>query len=438
MTQVPKLISLGVVLLLGLGPATAQANTELTPVERLGKELFFDAISEPASQSCASCHLSKAGWTGGIAGINIHGAVYRGAQRQRFGNRKPPTVAYAPFSPVLHFNMGEGVFVGGMLWDGRATGEELGNPAADQALGPFLVDPEQNMPSEQAVCVVVAASKYADLFEEVWGAGSLDCSDAGVDAMYDRVGLSIAAYEGSHEVSPFDSVFDDYWSACLAAGNDPEECGKAEGDKAVLDPDGILTDQEFDGLIEFGEYCSACHVSHVPGPGGLPPLFTDFTFENIGVPKNPENPFYRMDEVLGDDGLPINPDGDAFIDLGLGGFLADHPNPVWQAMAAENDGKHKVPTVRNVDKRAGFGFPKAYMHNGVFKSLEEVVHFYNTRDVPAEGWPPPEVDRNVNREILEGVPLGNLELDDEAEAAIVAFLKTLNDRTVVKKNGAKK
>ena len=102
-------------------------------------------------------------------------------------------------------------------------------------------------------------------------------------------------------------------------------------------------------------------------------------------------------------------------------------------MADENDGKHKVPTLRNVDKRPGRGFPKAYMHNGAFKSLEEVVHFYNTRDVVSEGWPPPEVDRNVNRDILEGVPLGNLELDEEAEAAIVAFLKTLSDRTEAKK-----
>jgi cytochrome c peroxidase len=406
---------------------------DLTPKQQLGKNLFFDAISEPASQSCASCHSSKAGWTGPIAGINIHGAVYRGAQRQRFGNRKPPTAAYSPFSPVFNFDTVEGVFVGGMLWDGRATGDDLGNPAADQALGPFLVDPEQNMPSKRAVCEVVAASKYADLFEEVWGPGSLDCSEAGVDEMYDRIGLSIAAYEASHEVSPFDSVFDDYWRACLVAGNDQETCGKAEGDKAVLDPEGILTDQEFDGLIEFGEYCSVCHVSHAQGPDGLPPLFTDFTFANIGVPKNLENPFYRMDEVLGDDGLPINPDGDAFIDLGLGGFLAAHPNPVWTAMADENDGKHKVPTLRNVDKRPGRGFPKAYMHNGAFKSLEEVVHFYNTRDVVAESWPPPEVDRNVNRDILEGVPLGNLELDEEAEAAIVAFLKTLSDRTEAKK-----
>jgi cytochrome c peroxidase len=89
-------------------------------------------------------------------------------------------------------------------------------------------------------------------------------------------------------------------------------------------------------------------------------------------------------------------------------------------MAAENYGKHKVPTLRNVDKRPGKQFPKAFAHNGVFKSLEEITHFYNTRDV--EDWPPPEVPENVNED-----ELGNLGLTAEEEAAIVAFMKTLSD-----------
>jgi cytochrome c peroxidase len=165
----------------------------------------------------------------------------------------------------------------------------------------------------------------------------------------------------------------------------------AAGDKAQLDPHGILSAQEFDGLIEFGEYCSACHISHEAGPGGVPPLFTDNRFDNIGVPKNPENPFYRMDKVYLDDGSQINPEGKDWIDLGLGGFLRTRPE--WADLADENDGKFRTPTLRNVDKRPGKGFPKAFMHNGVFKSLEEVVHFYNTRDVPGAGWAPPEVDR---------------------------------------------
>ncbi len=399
-----------------IGGSAAAEDAALSPEEQLGKQLFFDKISDPPWVSCASCHGPAAGWTGAIAGINLHGAVYRGAVPTRFGDRKPPTSAYATFSPVFSLDTDTGDAMGGNFWDGRATGEKLGNPAADQALGPFLNPVEQNMPSPQAVCERVAASKYAGLFEDVWGPGSLDCSDEGIETTYDQIGLSIATFEGSAEVSPFSSKFDAYWMACLDAGNDPSDCGLAEGEKEVLDPTSILSEMEWDGLIEYGEYCAPCHVSNVPGPDGLPPLFTAFTYDNIGVPRNPENPFYDS---------PFNPDGDAFVDRGLGNFLRSRPE--WAKFASQNDGKFKIPTVRNVDKRPGKGFPKAYMHNGVFKSLEEVVHFYNTRDVPEENWPPPEVPENVNREILEGVPLGNLELSAEAEHATVAFLKTLSD-----------
>jgi cytochrome c peroxidase len=406
--------------------ALAAKPSSLTPMEQLGKELFFDKISSPAKNiSCAACHTPSTGWTGPVAGINLHGAVYRAAVPTRFGDRKPPSSAYAGFSPVFHYDAAAGEFFGGNFWDGRATGERLGSPTAEQALGPPLNPVEQNMPSKQAVCEHVARSKYAGLFEQVWGKGSLDCSTAGVDATYDRFGLSIAAYEDSAEVNPFSSKFDLYWQTCLAAGNSEEACGLAEGEQSVLDPQAILSDQEFDGLIEFGEYCAECHVSHKAGPNGLPPLFTDFSFENIGVPKNPENPFYKMDTVYLDDGSPINPLGADFIDFGLGDFLRSRLE--WEHLAAENDGKFRTPTLRNVDLRPGVGFPKAYMHNGVFKSLEEVVHFYNTRDVPGAGWVPPEVPANVNRDLFEGVPLGNLELDAEAEAATVAFLKTLSD-----------
>jgi cytochrome c peroxidase len=417
-----------VALILIAGHTAATGQASLTAEEQLGKQLFFDNISSPArSQSCASCHGPRAGWTGAVAGINIHGSVYRGAYPTRFGNRKPPASSYATFSPVFHYDSAEGLFVGGNFWDGRATGERLGNPAADQALGPFLNPVEQNMPSKAAVCEHVSNARYARLFEQVWGPGSLDCSPAGVDATYDRIGLAIAAYEASPEVSPFDSRFDDYWRACLSAGNSGEACGLGDGPQALLDPYGIFTAQEFDGLIEFGEYCSPCHISTEPGPGGVPPLFTDFTFDNVGTPRNPENPFYAMDDVYLESGEPINSLGEDWIDYGLGDFLRTRPE--WAGMAVLHDGKHKVPTIRNVDKRPGPGFTKAYLHNGVFKSLKEVVHFYNTRDVAAEGWPPPEVDVNVNRELLAGKPLGDLGLTNEEEDAIVAFMKTLTDRT---------
>lgn len=417
----------GFLIITGTIAATQPAG--LSPVEQLGKDLFFDNISQPAqSMSCASCHAPNAGWTGGVAGPNVHGGVYRGAAPTRFGNRKPPSAAYATFAPVFHLDGVTGEFAGGNFWDGRATGERLGNPAAEQALGPFLNPVEQNMPGKEAVCMQVAGSKYAALFEYVWGPGSLDCSPAGIDATYDRFGLSIAAYEGSAEVSPFNSRFDDYRRACLAAGNDAEACGHAEGDKVVLDPAQVLTDLEWDGLIEFGEYCSSCHDS--TGSAEQPPLFTNFTFHNLGVPRNPDNPFYKMDRIYLDDGSAINPDGDAWIDFGLGDFLRSRPD--YAHLAPAHDGKHRTPTLRNVDKRPGNGFPKPYMHNGALKSLKEVVQFYNTRDLPAANWPAPEVSVNVNRDILEGVPLGNFQLDDHKVDAIVAFLRTLTDRDVKK------
>jgi cytochrome c peroxidase len=180
-----------------------------------------------------------------------------------------------------------------------------------------------------------------------------------------------------------------------------------------------LTPQELWGLelFEGKGMCSACHPSEWDGEEQLP-LFTDFTFDNLGTPKNPDNPFYKMDKVYLSDGSPINPAGAAWIDEGLGGFLASRDE--WSEMAADNMGKHKVPTLRNVGKKPGNGFTKAYMHNGVFKSLKEVVHFYNTRDV--KEWPAPEVAENINSD-----ELGNLGLTDAEEDAIVAFMMTLSD-----------
>ena len=387
---------------MALGFVASQAKSgdvELTPIEQLGKNLFFDKLSSPDSMSCADCHAPDVGFTGAVAGINRHGAVYRGAVPQRFGNRKPPSAAYATLSPVFYYDDVEGLFIGGNFWDGRATGEVLGNPAADQALGPFLNPVEQNNASKMAVLEQVASSKYAKLWEEVWGDPISYGTPEDIALNYDRIGLAIAAYEASSEVNQFSSKYDLYLA------------GEVE-----------LTEQETWGLELFEEKgkCALCHPSQpdteVEPP--QPPLFTDFTFDNLGTPKNPDNPFYSMDTVYLDDGTPINPIGSAWIDPGLGGFLME--NSTYSDKAGENWGKHKVPTLRNVAKSSGNNFPKAFMHNGVFKSLKEVVHFYNTRDV--EMWPPPEVVENVNKD-----ELGDLGLTDAEEDAIVAFMKTLSD-----------
>lgn len=363
---------------------------DLTSIEQLGKFLFFDTnLSTPPGQSCAACHAPDVGFTGPASEINAHGAVYPGAVHTRFGNRKPPSAAYAD-GPVLSYDPLEEVWVGGTFWDGRATGWTLGDPLAEQAQGPFLNALEQNNPNARLVCRRVAQSAYAGLFEQVWGPGSLDFVH-NVPLMYERIARSIAAYERSTEVNPFSSKYD-YWLAGMATLTEEEEWWR----------------QLFNDPLKGN--CAACHLSE-PGPGGEPPLFTDFTYDNLGVPPNPENPFYNMPPNW-------NPAGPAWVDPGLGGFLsaAGYPPEVYESEM----GKHKVPSLRNVGLRPSPDFVKAFGHNGFFKSLEEITHFYNTRDV--EPWPLPEVPENVNVD-----ELGNLGLTLEEEAAIVAFMRTLTD-----------
>ena len=375
--------ALAVMLFVAHAPAT-----DLTPMEQLGKLLFFDVnLSSPAGQACATCHGPATGWTSTDSELNLELGVYHGAIESRFGNRKPPASAYAD-APPLYFDEEDGVWVGGTFWDGRATGWTLGDPLAEQAMGPFLNPVEQNIPFAKQVILKIAQSKYAGLFEQVWGKGSLDAVND-VEGTYIKIARSIAAYERSEEVNPFSSKFDAY-----------------------LDKKAKLTRQEAEGLKLFNGKgkCNACHLSK-PGRDGEPPLFTDFTYDNLGLPKNPHNPFYAQPPK-------INPDGANWVDYGLGDFLrsAGFPAEVYEPQL----GKHKVPSLRNVDKRPTPEFVKAFGHNGAFKSLEQIVHFYNTRDVKA--WPAPEVPMNVNT-----AELGNLKLTASEEAALVAFLKTLTD-----------
>ncbi len=403
----------------GMSPAL---TGDFTPIEQLGRSIFLDeTLSLNENQSCASCHDPAAGWTGPSTLINAHGAVYEGSIPGAFGDRKPPSAAYATQSPILFVDR-KGVFMGGNFWDGRATGERLGNPAAEQAQGPFLNPKEQALPDSACVVHRVCLAPYSVGLDDVvpgacaiswptdtetvcrspsgWVALSAADREQSYTA-YDLIAFAIAAYEGSPEVNAFSSKFDQ------AHG------GKGTGTKASKVK---LSNEEQRGLALFrgkGK-CAKCHTLD-----DKPALFTDFTFDNLGIPTNPENPVYAT-----------VPD---FVDAGLGGFLASRSDYV--GYAPENQGKHKVPTLRNV-ALGPEGRVKAYGHNGYFKSLEGIVHFYNTRDVKptcpgayteeealaAACWPAPEVAENLNT-----AELGDLGLKPEDEAAIVAFLKTLSD-----------
>lgn len=352
---------------------------DLSPIEQLGKELFFDTnLSVPAGQACGSCHAPETGFTGPSSSVNSRTGVYPGAAPSRYGNRKPPSVAYMSFSPKREYKADDETWVGGQFWDGRADG------LVAQAKGPFLNPLEMNNASAADVVNKVRQSSYRALFDHVFGRTSLDAQSS--DTAFDQIAQAIAAYESSHEVNPFNSKYDAYLA------------------KRVT-----LTPQEQRGLQLFAEKanCASCHP-HETGADGSPPLFTDFTYDNLGAPRNEKNPFYRAPKS-------VNADGTTYRDLGVGASVSQ----------PEHYGKVKVPTLRNVAKRPDRDFVKCYLHNGVFKSLKEVVHFYNTRDQEPDQFAPADVPETVNHK-----ELGNLGLTDEEEDDLIAFLETLSDISI--------
>jgi cytochrome c peroxidase len=369
--KVPILLQLVFTIILtgcGGGGSSSTAVDIQALKEELGGEIFADTnLSEPAGQSCASCHEAQFGFAD--PNTDSSNPVSEGAVTGRFGDRNAPTAAYTSFVPAFSIN-NAGEFVGGLFVDGRAA------TLVEQAKAPFLNPLEMANPDKASVIAKIRSSAYATLFEQVYGAGSLNDTDTA----FDQVADALAAFEGTDEFNPFTSKFDFFLA------------GQVQ-----------LTAQERRGFVLFDGkgQCFACHEVT---------LFTNNTYSNIGVPKNPDNPFYTMPPVY-------NPAGAAFVDLGLGA------NPA--VMSPFENGKFRVPTLRNVALTA------PYMHNGVFQTLEQVVDFYNTRDVlpvcPTDVvepncWPLPEVPDNVDTQSMGNLGLTQGEVDD-----IVAFLQTLTD-----------
>jgi cytochrome c peroxidase len=415
--------------------------------------LFFDTtLSNPPGMSCATCHAPQAGWAFPKSNINLTLGPVPGIVPGRFGNRKPPTISYAAYLPKgpPTFNANAQVYVGGLFFDGRA------NDLISQASFPLqnpneMNDIVHNVGSPDLVVQKVASGPSAALFKQVYGPAVFTQPSSQV---FLQITSAIATFEATPEVSPFSSQYDAYLSG-----------------KATLNPAAMIGLQLFTGTttgrpggqpFTRSANCVICHS--IPGSTSAgPDLFTGSAFVNTGVPKNPNNPFYNQTNATADP-LGFNPLGAAFIDYGLGANLYVAMGlPAGNAGTASNgrgdylaiNGTFKTPTLRNVDKRPGGGFVKDYGHNGVFKSLKQVVHFYNARNLttapgevidftkphPYAGlkgkplFPAPEYPNPTTLQNPTGAPdglVGNLGLTDEEENDIVAFLQTLSDTPPVR------
>jgi len=359
------------------------AGVELSDVAKLGEAIFKDeSLSASGRMACQTCHQPEHAH----AALPTDAVSPGGPNLEKSGLRNSPSVRYASLTPAFHFEA-DGTPVGGFFRDGRAAS------LADQARRPFLDPLEMANPSVASVIDKLSRATYVSEFMRVFGSDVLDDPSRAFDA----VALALARYQAEDpDFRPFDSKYD-----------------------AFLDGRAALTEQQLRGLALFNDpakgNCAACHPS-ARGSDGSPPLFTDFTYDNLGVPRNAA--------------IPANLDP-AYVDLGLCG-----PQRTDLADRRELCGAFKVPSLRNVSRTA------PYFHNGRFETLEEAIAFYVRRDTNPEEWYPtgpdgvqkfddlpPELHRNVNTtEAPYNRALGDEPALTPAEIAdVVAFLKTLDD-----------
>ncbi len=457
-------------------PPTFQGSG-YSAVLTLGKLLNFDENMSPfKNRACAFCHMPYAGFSGPIPSVNLTMVAYPGSFEFRAGKRTAQRYTYSPRFPVLEFNQTQGLFVGGNFWDSRSTGYLLQSPDAEQAQHPPVDTQEHALPDTACIAFRLTTAVYRPLFESVWGTGLLDiiwpsnteaiCDTPGgasvfgtsstpitlsaddrnkANTVYDHWGQSISFFEAGPEVSPFTSKIDANINGVPGSAYSPDELAGA-----------IL----FSGKGN----CNSCHIdgqSTLLTPGqtdtgtfatNARPLFTCFGSSNLGLPLNPRDAiFYQSTPDFF--GFIANAFGFAYRDLGLGTFLrsgpgsAPNPNSTWTQYAPRMDGRQQVSTIRNVamtppqcpTTEAGPTpyFQKEFFHNGYIKSLKQLVHFYNTRDVypynvtsghcPAgttekvDCWPMPEVPNNID------MTVGKLGLTDQEENQIVIIMQDATD-----------
>jgi len=468
-----------------LGPVVVTGNPPIiqgdgyNAIRILGGLLNYDLNMSPLKDvACSSCHMPYTGFAGPIPSVNLTMVAYPGSYHYRAQKRSAQTYTYSPYFPVLQYdttNMNQS-FLGGNFWDGRSTGYLLASPDAEQAQHPPVDPGEMALPDTACIAYRLTTAVYRSLFKEIWGdvftikwpantericdtpngaavfhgsATPIALSPADrtqADQIYDHWGQSISGLERSNDISPFTSKFD-----------------------AFLGGTYFMTADESAGYRLFNGKgnCNSCHLDGLAttltaGMGATAaqaPLFTCFGYANEGLPLNPRIALFyesKPDHF----GYTMNPYGFGYRDLGVGTFLrsgfgaAPNPNSAWIPLAPASDGQMQVLTARNVamtplqcpTTEAGQTnssgapvpyFQKEFFHNGYAKSLKQLVHFYNTRDVypykvtsghcptgkteKVDCWPMPEVPNNID------MTTGSLGLTDKEENQVVAFLQMLSD-----------
>ncbi|MEF3368080.1 cytochrome c peroxidase [Methylocystis sp. 9N] len=383
-------------------PALAADERGLTPLELLGKRIFEDkTLSRPAGVACASCHDAAKAFQGDN-GSPIP-AVARGSLPESLGRRNTPSIMYASYAPSFGFvddadeetGKVEKVPAGGQFLDGRAS------DLLAQVAMPMLDPLEMNAPSTRFVFEAIRDGAYADLVKSVYG----DKIFADPEAGFQKLAQAVVAYEATARFHPFASKFDDYLR------------GKTQ-----------LSAIETKGFELFKDKkkgnCLACHVGKEESRNPEDWLFTDFTYDALGGPKNKAIP------------SAVKPGAEPDLGLCKRAGLAEVAPKGFDVESV--CGAFKVPTLRNIAVTA------PYLHNGVFYKLRDVVAFYATRDTNPERWYPKDkkgrpqkfddlpsaAHENVNvdeapydRKLGEKPRLNDAEID-----ALVAFLETLTDR----------
>jgi len=370
----------------GTPPNMPASNTILLNATQTAQlevaQLLFEekALSASGQLACSTCHTDETAHStpDGV------GSPLGGVAMSNQGFRSSPSLLYKAKNPAFSFN-NNGDPVGGFNWDGRA------NTLASQADGPLLASTEMANPNSNAVVSKLKALSYFNRFSESFGVTSTSTDQQ----IYDALLTALQTYQ---QLDPdyllFNSKYDRF-----------------------LDGEVTLSAQELRGLSIFNDNnkgnCASCHTSRV-APNGDRPVFTNFRYAALGLPRNPN--------------IIANADA-SFFDLGLCG-----PKRTDLSTRFDLCGSFKVPTLRNIAITA------PYFHNSSVDTLSHAVEFYATRDTNPQRWYtagglfdkfndlPPAYRNNVQR----GRPFGGNPGDTPILSAqnvsdLVAFLQTLTD-----------